>query len=197
MRPFLFRPIKPWIVTQHFGEGKDLYTRPDGVTVHAQPPVPKDWKKFYKDGHTGLDILLKRWQPIYCAYDGVVQYVETDASLGLGVVVLSKIGNKYFNHRYWHMIALNVHKGEQVKVGSFLGYGDSTGHSTGDHLHFGFKWTDRFGNTLNKDNGSLGGVDPEPLFYPVFAMEHPALVRQLFELTAQLFDKLSDMLRGQ
>lgn len=186
----------PWIITQGFGEGKDLYTTPEGKTVHVFEKPPSTWKKFYIDGHTGVDLLLKRWQPIYCAYEGTVQYVETDPSLGLGVIVLSKIGNKYFNHRYWHMIALNVHKGDKVKVGSFLGHGDSTGHSTGDHLHFGFKWTDKYGNTLNKDNGSLGGVDPIPFFKNEFALDISSLTSARDSL-AQWLDKLSDKLRGQ
>ncbi len=79
---------------------------------------------------------------------------------------------------YWHLCdpikepqfkSPIADKSKDVEMGDIIGYADSTGASTGDHLHFGMKFI-KGGETINKDNGYLGAVDPLPYFdqnYPV------------------------------
>jgi len=50
-----------------------------------------------------------------------------------------------------------------IKKGDILGYGDSTGNSTGHHLHLTVKEVDANGNVVNRNNGTDGAIDPVPL----------------------------------
>ena len=182
-----YRPVDPWYITQHFGE--DLAYTNGTVTIGVNPgdQIPEGFYKQYKNGHQGIDLRIKKWQPIYSASEGIVSYVQTDPAKGLGVVVDSIIEGKKWQNRYWHLIALNVNVGEKVKVGSFLGYGDNTGNSSGDHLHF---------TTAQWDGKKYVFQNPEPLMFKDFALKI-SLMTQVLEKLAQLFDLLSDKARGQ
>jgi hypothetical protein len=50
-----------------------------------------------------------------------------------------------------------------LKKGELVGHVDTTGFSTGNHLHFGLRLVDpKTLQILNYDNGYKGGVDPIP-----------------------------------
>lgn len=176
----LSNPVKPFGVNQPFGTNFPTY------------------KQFGLKGHNGLDLYLVRGQPIYAAHDGIAFYQE-DASQGHGVVIISdkpheyKDGLSFFKTIYWHMcdpvkqpslaspvykaVGVNTGKSVPVKRGELIGYGNNTGFSSGDHLHFGLKpiktgkkvkSTDapdyNIGKWVNveQDNGFLGSIDPTP-----------------------------------
>lgn len=68
--------------------------------------------------------------------------------------------------RYWHLLALQVKKGERVHAGQIIGYADDTGRSTGMHLHFELKpvrtvLPRRYRNAFPQ-NGYFGAIDPAP-----------------------------------
>lgn len=167
-------------------------------------------------GHNGLDYHALRWTQIYAAREGEVVEVETEQERGLGIGILHKFyvdtatGQEltvsqaksrphkvvYYKTRYWHLIAMDVHIGDRVWTGSLIGYADSTGYSSGDHLHFEVKETDSRGNTINNNNGFFGAVDPLPLMYDDFARD-VNLLRLSLEKAASMLDAISDKLRGR
>ena len=118
---------------------------------------------WYKDmgllGHNGIDWGYNDGTEVYASHDGVIKFAGIDGAGGLGVDVWD--GKSFFT-RYWHLKSWIYNVGTPVKAGQLIAYGDNTGMSTGSHLHFGLKLTDNKGNTINKDNGYLGAIDPFP-----------------------------------
>lgn len=202
MSKFLTQPLSPFIITQKHGEDKACVSNDNKIVVTKEQSAtcPSGFRSLYGNmlGHQGLDLFAKRWQPIYAAATGKVIVVSTEPAAGLGLEILTLAGGTYFKHRYWHLIALDVHQGDEVKCGDFIGYADSTGYSSGDHLHFDLKECDEFGNTLNHDNGYLGAVDPEPYMSEIFALDAKMIENTLDgvrEKLAILVDSVSDFLR--
>lgn len=199
MAKLFYRPVSPWIVTQKFGANQVCIDNDTSTKLIAcdgnNPPV--GYRSIYSmmRGHNALDLGAKRWQPLYAAADGVVTEVETEVARGLGLAITHDFGAQgLWKTRYWHFIALDVHMGERVQVGQLIGYADSTGFSTSDHLHFEVKRLNPDGSNMYQENGYFGAEDPEPLLYEKFALE-VSLWRQLRELFARLADALADRAR--
>lgn len=200
IKPFLYRPVDPYIVNQGFGQNMtctDIKTGKKYISCDGTKP-PAGYKSIYSkmNGHNGLDLNAKRWQKVYCAAKGKVTDVSTEVDRGLGVCVTTETEGKFFVHKYWHLIALDVEVGDEVDISTLLGYADSTGMSTGDHLHFEVKEVTSKGKIVNYNNGYFGAIDPAPLMIPVFALKY-SLMLQLREKLAELLDKLSDKTRGK
>ena len=195
---FLFQPIKPFIISQDFGEDKVCFNGA-GNLINKQTfaSCPVGFTSLYHktNGHNGLDLIAKRWQPVYAAAGGVVQEIQTEVERGLGCGIVTQVGDKYYKHRYWHFIALDCYVGEIVKTGDLIGYVDSTGYSTGDHLHFELKECTKSGATLNIGNGHLGAIDPKPYLFDTFACDEQGKIKQLTEIIAKLSTILADLLR--
>lgn len=198
---FLFQPVSPFKINQAFGENKSCVSNYDNKTVmtcDGHNP-PQGYRSVYSmmNGHNGLDLYALRWQRVHCAADGTVIEVETDPARGLGVSILTHVNNKHYVHRYWHLIAIDIHLGDTVELGQLVGYADSTGYSSGDHLHFELKETDAKGNTLNHDNGYFGAINPLPHMYPTFAPTAMTVIKRIKEQLAIISDKLADFLRSR
>lgn len=174
MKLSLTYPVRNPIITQKFGETAYLqYYRDHGINFK---------------GHNGIDFYASHGQPIFATHDGIATFQE-DSSGGMGVVLLSdsvyEYGDKYvyFKTIYWHMVDSSkepkykspveghnaITGGLKVKKGDIIGYADSTGLSTGDHLHFGLKPClpdEPIGTWANilQDNGYMGAIDPMPYF---------------------------------
>jgi murein DD-endopeptidase MepM/ murein hydrolase activator NlpD len=215
---FLFQPVKPLHVNQMFGWNKACIST-DGqrtfITCDGLNP-PQGFRSLYSTmkGHNGMDLAAKRWQPVYCAQSGIVSEVVTEEARGLGVGVITT-DEFYCNElartcqwhiRYWHHIANNVHIGDKVVVGDLLAYADSTGQSTGDHLHFEIKpvlvtnWdekgTPKRWTNLLQDNGYFGAVDPWPYMYPyAFALDAAGVFKKAREVIALINDWIGDKMR--
>jgi len=98
-----------------------------------------------------------------------------------------------FKTRYWHFIALDVHVGDRISTGQLIGYADSTGYSTGDHLHFEVKPLNPDGSNMFPLNGFFGAVDPTPCMFDDFARDVSVLrsaIEKATELLAQIVDRL-------
>lgn len=127
--------------TQGFGGNEDIY------------------KQFGLKGHNGLDFAYEEGTEVFASHDGHAFFTK-DTSAGLGVIITGKNVKTI----YWHLKSSHLPYllSVPVKKGELIGFGDSTGFSTGHHLHFGLKLLDDNGQVLNRDNGYDGAVDPTP-----------------------------------
>lgn len=197
--PFLYQPVYPWRVNQPFGANTACINLNTGKVVscngHRPPPGHKSVYSMML-GHNGIDARAWRWQRCYAAAAGRVVEKQTEPARGLGISILHpEWEGRFFKTSYWHLAAMDVDMGDQVSAGQLVGYCDNTGYSSGDHLHFQVKETDADGNTINKENGYLGAIDPAPLM-----LDRPAfqagIARATIEVTSAFLDSISDGLRG-
>lgn len=185
----LFYPVKPFSVNQPFGVNPALYA------------------KYGLNGHNGLDLLADHGQSVYAAHDGIC-YPEVDTNGGNGVVLRTLVpfnyqgAPTYFKTIYWHLLKADavVKHGQKVKAGDLLGYADSTGDSTGDHLHFGLKpqlWNEENWAWYNVEqaNGFLGAIDPTPFFTGLYAEDMPR--KFVFRSPLKYGDKSMEIVRLQ
>ena len=174
---YLF-PIKsPYRITQKFGENK------------------LDYSQFGLKGHNGVDVAVPRGTPILCPFNGTIFELKDDTDAGgSGYGNYTRIrfvdsGRAYqwtFGH---HLPNTGWKVGDDIYQGDVIAMVNSTGFSTGDHLHFGVREIDNSGNVLNYSNGYLGYIDPMPFFEEVpdeiYAVDEyygqkPSLVRELY-----------------
>ena len=84
--------------------------------------------------HGGTDIAAPQGTPILAAADGVVTTAGYNNG-GYGYYVIIKHDDVY-QTLYGHCSVLHVTAGQAVKQGQLIAEVGSTGHSTGNHLHF-------------------------------------------------------------
>lgn len=188
-------PVKPVFITQMFG-GNGEYYRANGIDI---------------DGHNGIDFLTRRGQEVRAAHDGTVVYAGVDNKEGWGVVIRTNEprqynnGEAYFKTIYWHLIPdIPVKVGQSVRVGDIIGFADSTGLSTGDHLHFGLKpqvmgENDWIWYNLEQSNGYLGAIDPYPYFngyYAYDAQKVIGILTKMIELLKVAIGLINKKLNG-
>lgn len=84
--------------------------------------------------HYGVDLELDTGDSVWAVFDGIVRIVKFDyGGYGNYIVV------RHFNGLetvYGHLSKQLVEVGELVRAGDLIGWGGSTGRSTGPHLHF-------------------------------------------------------------
>ncbi len=83
--------------------------------------------------HTGLDFRAQTGDPVRVTANGKV--VSAGWAGGYGRMVEVDHGNG-LSTRYGHLSEINVHIGQQVRIGEVIGEVGSTGRSTGPHLHY-------------------------------------------------------------
>jgi len=142
-RPFSLRwPTDYPVVAQRFGANPQIYSR---------------WGL---PGHEGLDIRALNNTNIYCGADGTVYEVHSsprDHPYGIHVRVQHRNG---YRTVYAHLARALVRQGEVVAVGQVIGKADSTGNSSGPHLHLTLK---RDGTTQRREtNYPKDIIDPTP-----------------------------------
>jgi murein DD-endopeptidase MepM/ murein hydrolase activator NlpD len=96
----------------------------------------------YWSGHLAIDIGAALGEPISAADSGVVVFAGWAAG-GYGYTVAIDHGNGY-STLYAHLSSVNVSCGRSVSQGQTIGYGGSTGNSTGPHLHFEIRYLGGF-----------------------------------------------------
>lgn len=90
----------------------------------------KRWAKY----HYGIDLDGEKGDPIYSSFDGVVRYAQyNDGGYGNLVIIRHYNGLETY---YAHLSEIHVKSGMRIKAGEVIGEMGSTGHSTGNHLHF-------------------------------------------------------------
>lgn len=140
---FLFRPVKPFIVNQLFGENGACISLDGKRKVIAcngnNPPV--GYTSVYGlKGHQGIDLRAYLGQAVYCSYEGMVVSIDTQERSGLDVRIVSELNGTRYMHIYEHLSGINALKvGDRVKTGECIGWAGSTGLSSAVHLHFELK----------------------------------------------------------
>lgn len=111
----------------------------DSASTFCSPVVGEVRSKYAfrrRRPHRGTDIPLKVGDPVRAAFDGKVRVVKsTRQTGGYGNLVVIRHPNgleTYYGHLSRHAVVEN----DIVKAGEIIGYGGSTGRSTGPHLHF-------------------------------------------------------------
>ena len=172
-------PIRPFMVVS----GTDNFTCPVG------------YAKFYPiielRGHNGIDWACWSGEPVYFnvvsenleKIKGIC-YTEIDQDGGKGVDVEFKDNGNLYKIRYWHLKDQLVYDGQEIESGQLIGYADTTGASSGNHLHEGIKPLNKDGSNLFSDNGFTGAVNPATYsgitFYPnIFILDILNLKQQL------------------
>ncbi len=131
----------------HAYKGLSLDEVPDEITItlvdslhnFVCPVVGNVRSKFAfrrRRPHKGTDIPLKVGDPVCAAFDGKVRVVKTTRqSGGYGNLVVIRHSSGLETY-YGHLSSHAVKENDLVKAGDVIGYGGSTGRSTGPHLHF-------------------------------------------------------------
>ena len=87
--------------------------------------------------HYGTDVRLKQGDSVLCTFDGIVRIAKRSKGYGYCVVVRHYNGLETV---YGHFSKLAVNPHDEVKAGDLLGYGGSTGRSSGPHLHYEIRY---------------------------------------------------------
>lgn len=123
---------------------------------------PELYLQFGLKGHNGLDFDVIEGTKIYASHDGALRFLKdlnpngTFKGYGNYALIEASDGSQTF---YAHMLKFEGID-RPVKAGEIIGYVDSTGFSSGDHLHFTYKPAN-----ADYNNGYSGAVDPLPLLF--------------------------------
>lgn len=113
------------------------------------PTAAKRITQYYTWRHTGVDIADKTGTPIYAAEDGVVvKAMSSGYNGGYGKYIIIDHGGG-LTTLYGHASKLYVSAGERVERGQQIADIGSTGRSTGPHLHFEVRLSNRRTNPLS------------------------------------------------
>lgn len=138
-------PTDYHVITQRFGANPEIYS------------------KWGLPGHEGVDLRAPMNTNVYAAADGQVYFVmqETNTHAYGRHVRIQHDGG--YRTVYAHLASVQVTVGQKVTSGQVIGRADSTGNSTGSHLHLTLK---KDGATARKETQYAGDViDPTPFLY--------------------------------
>lgn len=142
-----------------------------GYCIPHPGPVTSQFKFRWHKPHRGVDIGLNTGDVVYAAFDGIVRVaLPTSMTGGYGNVLVIRHLNGLETY-YGHLSSYIVHSGDVVKAGEPIGYGGSTGRSTGPHLHFETRYMGQ-------------SFDPER----IFDLEHGKLRTDVFTLKKHYFN---------
>ena len=96
------------------------------------------------DGHLAVDLATDPSTPVYAADSGVVVFSGWSTG-GYGNMVMLDHQNGY-QTVYAHLSSTTVGCGQSVGQGQTIGWGGSTGNSTGNHLHFEIRFNGGYVN---------------------------------------------------
>lgn len=133
-------------INNRFGGRRWMYER------FSQPGAPM-W------GHNGVDFPFPLNTPLLACVDGVLTERANDPTgYGQYGTITDSDDTQWL---YGHAARWHVKQGAMVTAGQHIADGDSTGNSSGNHLHFG-----RRPKGYNRADGYFGWTNPRP-FLPL------------------------------
>lgn len=138
---------------------------------------PEIYRRFGLPGHEGLDIRAPNNANVYAMADGMVYEIHDDPqnhNYGRHIRIRHADG---YRTVYAHLAKVLVQQGQQVQAGEKIALADSTGNSTGSHLHI----------TLKKEGATASGLTryPSDILDPTHYMVWP---HQKAEELQRLYD---------
>lgn len=190
--------------------------------VACRPGLQSYYQAIGLKGHNGLDLALWHGEHLYFSTNLGIKWradrigAADERGLHLSVIsdekmVVEKQGVKvlhirkpregeegtYIKFIFGHLIETPYQDGDTIRFGQYLGRGDNTGISTGDHLHFGFKECEKNGNGLNKDNGYYGALDFTPLYSGRYVVDVDKEITEMKLTMIELLKKYRKLLQLQ
>lgn len=135
---------------------------------------PEYYQQFGLPGHEGIDVRCDHDGPIYAAFSGVVSDLHPPSS-GHNYGVFVRVRQGKYELTYAHLNSISVNLGDTVTSGQIIGYGDSTGNSTGTHLHFTLKHDDAYEGGTMYIGYPYNIIDPTPFISPYVENPHNVL----------------------
>lgn len=125
------------------------------------------YSQFGLKGHEGIDLIptgtvwdvMALEDGVIVLDDDIVGSISSDPYGKIVTIWHTKINKATM---YCHLKENYVSQGQIVTKGEKIGLMGTTGNSTGPHLHLNLFETDANGVRLNRNNGYLGGIDPQP-----------------------------------
>lgn len=159
-----------------------------------------DYSGFGLTGHNGVDWACTLGEPIYwdCDKKGTVILTNNDATAGVGCDIITEDSDGIFKHTFWHFLlnGLKVRAGQTIDSGELIGFGNSTGWSTGNHLHRQLKkqGKDSLGRyyNLNQNNGYQGAIDLTPYFDNLFIRD---IMKELLNKQISIIRRMIEILQ--
>ena len=175
--------------------------RPFQIKTKRKGECPIGYSDFYAllgmKGHNGFDVTSWYQEPLFFPVIAECEWearTEIDSSGGVGLDVFSKTrikidvlpkeagaqarkefedndGFMFVKFRFWHAKNNLVVDGTLIRLGDKIQLCDSTGASSGNHLHFGFKFCSPSRVTLDKNNGYYGAVDFSRWYTDIFILD--------------------------
>ncbi len=175
----IYRPLKTNQLNQRFGENKACVSISGKIITKTGLTCPVGYKDFYTSigmkGHNGEDWDCWRGEPIYFPVDFGEFWIKTeidrDGGIGANAISKEQFEGTHLKFKFWHEKGLAVYDNQTVKLGSLIGWGGSTGKSSGPHLHWSMKRCDKDGNVIDKNNGYTGAIDFRPYFENIFILD--------------------------
>lgn len=116
---------------------------PDAPTSNPYGVANSEYAAGY---HTGVDFAVAPGTPVLAVGDATVVSAAWDGAYGKEVVL--RLADGHFA-QYAHLSALSVSAGARVSAGQRVGLSGSTGNSTGPHLHFEIRTSNRYGSVVD------------------------------------------------
>jgi len=137
--------LPDWPDWSTYGSGGGGGFLPLGVGQDLNAPLTPLWISGYTFnnpiGHMAIDLGCSYGQPLYAMHDGIIEYTN-QAYVGYGFQITIRGGDWWT--RYAHLMDINVSPGQSIKKGQQIGKADTTGNSTGNHLHLEIKYKGSF-----------------------------------------------------
>lgn len=166
MRDELVQAVKNWLTgaKEALDETLAAWHNPVGgpytVTQEFGPASAEVQRRHGYSFHTGIDLAGAEGTPILAANRGTVAHAGWLGGYGIAVLIRHAEG---LSTLYGHLLRATTAVGKLVEAGERIGLMDSTGNSSGSHLHFEVREHDRPVQPRSYVRLGMGGIAFRPL----------------------------------